>query len=82
MKEAEARTRITTLVEELSDHGYRYYVLNQPTVSDAEYDRLFRELEKLEAEFPNLKREDSPTQRVGGKPLSGFATVKHRVAML
>jgi len=74
--------RITSLVNSLNDHAYRYYVLSQPTISDAEYDQLFRELQKLEEAHPNLIRADSPTQRVGGKPLAGFATVRHTVPML
>jgi DNA ligase (NAD+) len=74
--------RITSLVHSLNDHAYRYYVLSQPTISDAEYDQLFRELQKLEETHPDLIRADSPTQRVGGKPLEGFATVRHAVPML
>ncbi len=74
--------RIDQLVEELNDHSYRYYVLSQPTISDAEYDQLFRELQKLEAAHPEAVRADSPTQRVGAKPLEGFATVQHRLPML
>lgn len=74
--------RIDQLVEELNDHSYRYYVLSQPSISDAEYDQLFRELQKLEAAHPEAVRADSPTQRVGAKPLEGFATVQHRLPML
>ncbi len=74
--------RIDQLVEELNDHSYRYYVLSQPSISDAEYDQLFRELQKLEAAHPDAVRADSPTQRVGAKPLEGFATVQHRLPML
>ena len=74
--------RIDQLVEELNDHSYRYYVLSQPTISDAEYDQLFRELQKLEAAHPEAVRADSPSQRVGAKPLEGFATVQHRLPML
>ena len=74
--------RIDQLVEELNDHSYRYYVLSQPTISDAEYDQLFRELQKLEAAHPEAVRADSPTQRVGARPLEGFATVQHRLPML
>lgn len=75
-------SRIDQLVEELNDHSYRYYVLSQPTISDAEYDQLFRELQKLEAAHPDHVRPESPTQRVGAKPLEGFATVRHRLPML
>lgn len=77
-----AQHRIDTLVSELNEHAYRYYVLSQPTISDAEYDTLFRELQDLERAHPDFVRSDSPTQRVGGKPLDGFATVKHAVPML
>lgn len=76
------RERIEELVHTLNEHAYRYYVLSQPTISDAEYDELFRELQKLEAAHPDWVRSDSPTQRVGAKPLKGFATVRHRIPML
>src|SRR5574337_397276 len=78
---AEAR-RAAELRQELREHDYRYYVLDQPTVSDAEYDRLFRELEALEREHPELVTADSPTQRVGGSASAEFAPVRHRVPML
>ncbi|HEX7329764.1 MAG TPA: NAD-dependent DNA ligase LigA [Casimicrobiaceae bacterium] len=74
--------RAETLRREISEHDYRYYVLDQPTVSDAEYDRLFRELEALEREHPELVTADSPTQRVGGSASAEFAPVRHRVPML
>ena len=67
---------------ELQEHCYRYYVLSQPTISDAQYDRRYRELETLEQQCPQYVRSDSPTQRVGSKPLEGFATVTHRIPML
>jgi DNA ligase (NAD+) len=70
------------LVDELHEHSHRYYVLSQPTISDAEYDEKFRELEKLEKEYPDLVRADSPTTRVGAQPLDGFPTVQHKVPML
>lgn len=79
---ADIDKKILTLVAELNDHAYRYHVLSQPVISDAEYDRKFRELEALEAKYPNLVRPDSPTKRVGGKPLEGFSTVHHAVPML
>ncbi|HSB71235.1 MAG TPA: NAD-dependent DNA ligase LigA [Candidatus Methylomirabilis sp.] len=66
----------------LHHHGYRYYVLDQPEVSDAEYDRLFNELKAIEAAHPDLLTPDSPTQRVGGAVAEGFASVRHRAAML
>lgn len=77
-----ARDRIDELVKLLNEHAYRYYVISQPTISDAEYDNLFRELQQLEAVNPDCVRSDSPTQRVGGKPLEGFETVRHAMPML
>ena len=74
--------RAATLREELHRHGHQYYVLDAPTIPDAEYDRLFKELQALEAAHPELLTADSPTQRVGGKPLDSFASVKHVVPML
>lgn len=78
----EIAEKIDALVEELQEHSHRYYVLSQPSVSDAEYDEKFRELQKLEAEHPELVRSDSPTQRVGAEPLEGFKTVRHKMPML
>jgi DNA ligase (NAD+) len=75
-------TRAEQLRTEIEQHSYRYYVLDEPSVPDAEYDRLFNELKALEAEYPELVREDSPTQRVGKKPDSGFAEVRHEQPML
>jgi DNA ligase (NAD+) len=66
----------------IEEANYRYYVLDAPTIPDAEYDRLFRELQALEAAHPELCTPDSPTRRVGGKPLAAFAPVRHRVPML
>ncbi len=66
----------------LDEHGHRYYVLDAPSISDAEYDRLFRELLELEAAWPALQQPDSPTQRVGGAPLQGFSQVRHQAPML
>ena len=74
--------RVTALRQEIERHNYAYYVLDQPTIPDAEYDRLFRELQALETEHPELITPDSPTQRVGGKPLDGFVPVRHAVPML
>jgi len=70
------------LREAIALHNHRYYVLDAPTIPDAEYDTLFRELERLEAEYPALVAPDSPTQRIGGAPLSEFAKVRHRTPML
>ncbi len=66
----------------LDEHSHRYYVLDDPSISDAEYDRLFRELLQIEAAHPELQRADSPTQRVGGAPLAGFTQVSHPSPML
>ncbi len=74
--------RIGWLRDEIRRHDRLYYVLNAPEVSDREYDRLFAELEKLEDSHPELVASDSPTQRVSGRPLESFATVRHAVAML
>lgn len=73
--------RIAELRQALEEHNYRYYVLDDPKVSDAEYDRLFEALQKLEAEHPELLTSDSPTQRVGGAPRPGFEEVQHRLPM-
>jgi DNA ligase (NAD+) len=77
-----ARARAAALRQEIERHNYAYYVLDAPTIPDAEYDRLFRELQALEAGHPELVTADSPTRRVGGKPLEGFAPVRHAVPML
>lgn len=74
--------RARQLRAEIETHNYRYYVLDQPSVPDAEYDRLMRELEQLEAAFPQLASAQSPTRRVGAAPLDGFAEVRHRHPML
>jgi DNA ligase (NAD+) len=74
--------RVDALRELLHHHAHRYYVLDEPEIPDAEYDKLFRELQALEAEHPELLSPDSPTQRVGAKPLEGFAKVRHKVPML
>lgn len=74
--------RIERLREEIHEHNYRYYVLDDPIISDAEYDRLLRELQELESGHPDLVTEDSPTQRVGARPAEGFETVEHRIPML
>jgi DNA ligase (NAD+) len=76
------RARIDALRREIEEHNYRYYVLDAPTIPDAEYDRLFRELQALEAAHPELVTPDSPTQRVGAAPASAFRQVTHRQPML
>ena len=77
-----ARRRAAQLHTELHEHNYRYYVLDDPLVSDAEYDRLLRELQELEARYPELVSPDSPTRRVGAAPSKAFGEVHHAVRML
>ena len=77
-----AETRIGELRRQLNDYSYRYHVLDDPIVPDAEYDRLLQELAELESEYPEFITEDSPTQRVGDHPLSEFSEVSHEVPML
>jgi DNA ligase (NAD+) len=77
-----ARQRAEALRRDIETHSHRYYVLDAPTISDAEYDRLFQELVELEAAYPGLVAPDSPTQRVGGMPLEEFPQVTHRTPML
>jgi DNA ligase (NAD+) len=75
-------TRAAWLRAEIAKHDYHYYVLDAPLIPDAEYDKLFRELQALEDQHPGLRTADSPTQRVGGKVLEGFVAVRHKVPML
>jgi DNA ligase (NAD+) len=79
---ADLAAKLKQLRATIGHHDYRYYVLDDPEISDAEYDRLFRELVDLESASPELITPDSPTQRVGGVPQAGFATVEHAVPML
>jgi len=80
---SDARKRVEELREQINHHGYRYHVLDDPEISDYDYDRLIRELESLESEFPELITPDSPTQRVGGTPVADlFAPVRHRAQMM
>ncbi len=74
--------QIDTLRQDLRRYEYEYHVLDNPTIPDAEYDRLFHQLKALEATHPELITADSPTQRVGAKPLSGFAQIRHEITML
>ena len=74
--------QIDKLRQDLRRYEYEYHVLDNPTIPDAEYDRLFHQLKALEAEHPELITADSPTQRVGAKPLSGFAQIRHEIPML
>ena len=73
---------IERLREELRRHEHLYYVLDQPEITDAEYDALMRKLQELETQHPELVTPDSPTQRVGGKPREGFVKVRHSAPML
>ena len=82
MTSSQAQTEIQKLRKELTHHAYRYYVLDDPEISDAEYDRLFRKLQALEEKFPELITPDSPTQRVGATPLEAFETVTHTIPMV
>jgi DNA ligase (NAD+) len=82
VKRPQARKEIKQLRKELNYHNYRYYVLNDPVISDQEYDRLYKKLQDLEAGFPEYITDDSPTQRVGGEPLKGFKPVEHTIKML
>src|SRR5713226_1016430 len=78
----DAQLRVEELRSDLNLHNYQYFVLDDPIVSDAEYDRLLRELQRLESRFPELITPDSPTQRVSGEPSERFEPVQHRVPML
>lgn len=82
MTEAKAAERIAKLRAEIRHHDYLYYVEDRPDIADADYDRLFHELEDLEKQFPDLIADDSPTQRVAGQPLDAFPTIEHAAPML
>ena len=82
MHEEDFAHRADALRAQIQQHGHRYYVLDDPQIPDAEYDRLFRELQALEAAHPEQRTPDSPTQRVGGRVLDGFTPVRHAVPML
>ena len=77
-----AHARATVLREQLEQANYAYYTQDDPEISDAEYDRLFRELQELETNYPTLSATDSPTQRVGSEPLPEFESVRHDTPML
>lgn len=77
-----ARSRISELRQQIDDHNYRYYALDEPSIPDAEYDRLLNELRALEQQHPELITADSPTQRVGTAPLDSFVSVRHEMPML
>ena len=82
MSDKKILQRLDALREEINTHNYSYYVLDNPEVPDSEYDRLLRELDELEQQYPELITPDSPTQRVGAKPLDSFSEVQHEVPML
>jgi len=79
---ADVSARLEELRDAIDQHSYRYYVLDDPSVTDSEYDRLFNELQALESQHPDLITPDSPSQRVGAKPKGGFAEVAHELPML
>ncbi|WP_373186121.1 NAD-dependent DNA ligase LigA [Halopseudomonas sp.] len=78
----DSAARATELRKQIDQHNYRYYVLDEPAIPDAEYDRLFNELRAIEEQFPELVTQDSPTQRVGSEPSPSFSQVQHEVPML
>jgi len=82
MNKSQAKKEIQKLRKEIEEHNYKYYVENNPTISDYEFDLLLKKLESLESKYPDLKTTDSPTQRVGGEPVDGFKTVEHKTPML
>jgi len=86
MEEEEGKEAVNKYIGDLRKkihyHNYRYYVLNEPEISDAEYDRLFKELEELESKYPELVTPDSPTQRVGANPLEEFGAYEHSIPLL
>ncbi len=82
MDQQQTLARIRDLTEALNEHNHRYYILDDPSISDAGYDTQLRELQNLEDQFPELKQADSPTQRVGSQPLQGFEQLTHSIPML
>lgn len=79
---ADPQLRVEELRNEIRNHDYKYYVLDEPAISDAEYDRLMQELKELESKYPELISPDSPTQRVGGQSLDKFSPIRHRTTLL
>ena len=73
---------VGSLRQQINHHNHQYHTLDQPRISDAEFDRLFRDLNALEQEHPDLVSDDSPTQRIGSVPLSAFSQVQHELPML
>jgi DNA ligase (NAD+) len=82
MNKQEAQKEIQKLREQINFHNHKYYIENNPVISDYEFDQLLKKLESLEATYPDLIAPDSPTQRVGGEPLDGFSSVAHKLPML
>src|SRR5256885_5625030 len=82
LEEKDAIKRVTQLRSEIEEHNRRYYADSAPTISDREYDALYRELGDLEKQFPTLATADSPTQRIGDQPLKAFGQITHRIPML
>jgi len=76
------KEQIENLRAEINRHNYRYYVLDSPEISDAEYDGIIRELQRLETEYPQFLTPDSPTQRVGAAPIEAFGVVEHPLPLL
>ena len=74
--------KIKSIREKINEHNYQYYVLDNPIISDGEYDKLFLELESLEKQNPEFITPDSPTQRIGGEPLKEFNSITHRIPLL
>ena len=82
MNQNEAKKRSDELRKLINYHNHRYYVLDSPEISDAEYDELMKELQRLEEEYPQFLTPDSPTQRVGAAPVEAFGVVEHQIPML
>jgi len=82
MNKEDIKIRIEKLKEEINYHNYLYHVLDNPIISDEAYDDLFKELRKLENDYPEFRTSDSPTQKTGGKVLDNFKKVKHQKKML
>ena len=82
MTEAQAKKRIEELSKKIDEHNYKYYVLDNPSISDYDFDQLLNELIKLEKEFPQFASPESPSQRVGGQITKNFKTIKHAYPMM
>lgn len=79
---ADVVAQMRQLIQILAQHNHAYYVLDQPVIADSEYDQLFHQLKALEQQYPDLIQADTPTNKVGGQPLSKFESVTHAVPML